>query len=127
MIAGEDIVLAVVGSREYNNYPEFSHYLNSYIHELRINSINVKKIVSGGARGTDKMAELFAKKNNIEIIVLSPNWKRYGRAAGIIRNTDIVGECDYLIAFPTKDSRGTIDSINKAKKLHKNVKIINVN
>ncbi len=72
-------------------------------------------------------AELFAKKNNIEIIVLSPNWTRYGKAAAIIRNTDIVGECDYLIAFPTKESRGTIDSINKAKKLHKNVKIINVN
>ncbi len=56
MIAYEDIVLAVVGSREYNNYREFSEYLNSYIAELRINKINVKKIVSGGARGTDKMA-----------------------------------------------------------------------
>jgi hypothetical protein len=45
--------------------------------------------------------------------VFKPNWN-LGKAAGILRNTDIVNECTHIIGFPSKNGRGTQDSMRKA-------------
>ncbi len=42
------------------------------------------------------------------------NWKKFGRAAGFIRNTDIAENSDILIACVSKDrTGGTEDTIKK--------------
>ena len=43
-----------------------------------------------------------------------------------IRNQQIVDESDWLIAFPTKESKGTYDTIKKADKKGIIINIINV-
>ena len=55
-----------------------------------------------------------------------PDYPKYGRGATLVRNTKIVEEADKVIAFPSKESKGTYDSINKARKLNKLLKIINI-
>lgn len=107
--------LAVVGSRDFNNYDMLKLFLDSYR-----NNYNELIIISGGAKGADKLAEKYAKENNIEIKVFLADWNGpHKKAAGFIRNTKIVEEADEILAFWNGESRGTLDTINKAKKFGK--------
>ena len=108
--------LAIVGSRTFSDYALLKKTLDEYK--------NISKIISGGARGADKLGEKWAKENNIETLIFLPDWNKYGRAAGVIRNRDIVSNSDTVIAFQDGKSTGTLSSINLAKKLKKNLKII---
>lgn len=80
-------------------------------------------IVSGGAKGIDTCAAEYAKSHNLRLIEFLPDYKKHGRRAPIIRNADIVNECDYLLAFWDGKSRGTKNSIDNAKKQHKPTKV----
>lgn len=107
--------LAIVGSRNFNDYDAFCDKLNMFVASIGgIQKIN--KIVSGGAGGADKMAERFARENKIELQVFAADWNRYGRAAGPMRNSQIVEAATHMVAFPSKDGRGTQDSLRKARK-----------
>ncbi len=110
------ISLAIIGSRNFENYILAKNILLEIINE---NDLIVNKIISGGAKGVDKIAEKFAEEFNIDIEVIKPDWKKYGRSAGLIRNSDIIKNSDFIIAFWNGKSKGTLDSINKAKKLNK--------
>jgi predicted Rossmann fold nucleotide-binding protein DprA/Smf involved in DNA uptake len=76
--------LAVVGSRTFNNYEFFKD---------KLDQLSVAKIISGGARGADQLAERYAKEKGISFEIYSAKWKQYGRAAGPIRNEEIVKNC----------------------------------
>lgn len=117
------IKLAIVGCRKYTNYENFKTIINNYIEEI---GFIPDEIISGGARGVDSMAEIFAKENNIPITIFHPDWNKYGKSAGILRNTDIINSATHVIALPSVHSKGTYDSINKAKKLGKNLKVVNI-
>ena len=100
--------LAVVGSRGYNNYSELKKILDNFE--------NISIIISGGAKGPDTLTEIYIK--------LLPDWEKYGKAAGMIRNRYIIGGADYIVAFWDGKSPGTKNSIDLAKKLIKPIKII---
>lgn len=112
--------VAVVGYRKYNNYEQFELTLKAII------DTENDVIISGGAKGTDAMAEKFANENNLNKIIHKAEWKKYGPIAGPIRNNLIIRDCDYLVAFVSKFSKGTYDAINKAKNNNKQVIIINI-
>ena len=114
--------LAIVGSRNYKDYSDCVDKINKTLLEWNIDIKNIDSCVSGGAQGADTLAERWAKENNIRPDIKRPDWNAHGKAAGIIRNTDIVNACTHIIAFPSKSGRGTQDSIRKALKLKKVVK-----
>jgi hypothetical protein len=62
-------------------------------------------VVSGGAKGADTFAEIYARERGLDVIIFKADWNRHGRRAGFLRNHDIVNECDRLVAF-WSDSRG---------------------
>lgn len=100
--------LAIVGSRDYPKLEQ----VREFVWGLSPDTI----VVSGGAKGVDQAAQEEAEKRGLEVIVLRPDWDRLGRAAGVIRNTEIVAACDGLVAFMKEGgSRGTSDSIAKAR------------
>lgn len=101
--------LAVVGSREFTDF----NFLEKSVLDLEL-KIDVDTIVSGGCRGTDKLAEQYAKKYNKKLIIHKPDWSK-GKIAGPLRNSLIVNDSDCLIAFPNDTSKGTYDTIKKAK------------
>lgn len=105
--------LAIVGSRCLNNVD-----IETYIQEVPT------EIISGGAKGVDTLASEYAIRNNIKLTEFLPDYKKYGIAAPIIRNSQIVESCDKLIAFWDGKSRGTLNSINLAKKLCKQLQVI---
>ena len=82
-------------------------------------------IVSGGAKGADALAERYARENIIPMDVNPPNFK-FGRSAFFIRNQEIVDTSDHIIAFPTGDSRGTYNTISKARKAGKPITVIEI-
>ena len=81
-------------------------------------------LISGGARGADRLAERFADEHNLKKIIHKPDWNKCGRAAGFMRNAKIIADSDVLVAFWDGKSRGTKDSIEKARK--KNITVITV-
>ncbi|WP_298069831.1 SLOG family protein [uncultured Mailhella sp.] len=113
--------IAIIGSR---NFSDYSFMKNSILNIVKIEDIDY--VVSGGAKGADTLGELFAKEYNLKTMIFKPEWKRYGKAAGVIRNTEIVKNADIIMAFPMGSSKGTYDSIHKARKSHKNVYIFSV-
>lgn len=112
--------VAVVGSRSFTDYSLLVRTLSSFH-----SSKGISLIVSGGAAGADSMAERFAKENNIQTSIHKPDWKKYGRAAGFIRNKDIIAECDVCFAFWDGSSRGTANDIELCNKMNKPCYIIN--
>lgn len=106
--------IGVVGSRSFKDYE---------LLEKLLKDLSPSKIVSGGASGADKFAEIFAVQNCIPLEVYKPNW-RLGRHAGLIRNSQIIENCDYLLAFWDGKSRGTKDSIDKALRKNLTVNVV---
>lgn len=79
-------------------------------------------IVHGGAQGADGVAENWAKLNNVPTSVHKADWDTYGRAAGPIRNSEMLEahpDIDLGLFFPSglsrKSSPGTYDMLDKAK------------
>jgi predicted Rossmann fold nucleotide-binding protein DprA/Smf involved in DNA uptake len=114
--------LSVVGTRTFDDY----ELLKKTLSNLDIID-SVKEIISGGAKGADKLAEVYAEENNLNIRIFLPDWEKHGRAAGPIRNRQIIQNSDYIVAFWDGKSPGTKSSINIAKELNKPISIIYYN
>jgi hypothetical protein len=110
--------VAVIGSRGFNNYELLSETLSNF---------TITLLVSGSAKGADSLGERYANENNIETLIFKPDWKKYGPAAGPIRNSDIINNADTIIAFWDNESKGTKDSLTKAFKLGKKIFVIKIN
>ncbi len=113
--------IAVVGSREGFTKDDIVNKLTLELEEIRD-----IEIISGGARGVDSWAEEFAIRNQINTTIFKPEWNKYGKGAGFIRNKLIVDRADRVIAFWDGKSKGTKHSIDYAKSKGKDVKIINI-
>ncbi len=78
-------------------------------------------VMPSDARGADTLARQAARDLGLMVREFPANWKRYGKAAGMIRNQEML---DYLLtaeqclvlAFPLPLSRGTWDMIQRAKR-----------
>lgn len=64
-------------------------------------------IVSGGAKGADTYAREYAEANGIELVELLPDYRRHGRRAPLVRDRQIIDECDCVLAFWDGKSNGT--------------------
>jgi len=117
-----EINLAIIGSRTFNNYFIVESEVNKILQD---NNYTIHTVISGGAIGADTLAEKYCSQYNIPIKVIKPDW-RLGKSAGMIRNTEIIKESDVIIAFWDNKSKGTSDSINKAKKLNKKIFIVKI-
>lgn len=104
--------IAIVGSRDIK-VTEFEKYVSSD-----------DEIISGGAKGIDRCAAEYAKKNSIKLTEILPRYEIYGRAAPIIRNRKIVEGADKIIIFWNGSSKGTLSVIKYAEKLKKEYEVI---
>ena len=88
------------------------------------------EIVSGHAKGVDAIAEAYAKEHELILTVLPADWKHYGRAAGPIRNQEMLQYAlcanPLVIAFWDGKSKGTANMISQARKAGVKVVIIEI-
>ena len=74
-------------------------------------------IVHGNAHGADALAGTIARRLGFSVEAHTADWKRLGRAAGILRNQSMLElGADLVLAFPHPDSIGTYDMIERARK-----------
>ena len=110
--------VAVVGSRDFDDFD----YLSAILDCTR-NLPGIDLIISGGARGADRLAEQYAKQHTIPIKIFYAEWDKYGKSAGYRRNIDIINEAEMVIAFWDGKSKGTKHSIDLAKKQGKLISV----
>lgn len=114
--------VAIIGGRDFDDF--------ELLESILVSSIDLSKvsnIVSGGAKGADRLAEMFAEKYELEMIIHKADWKLHGRGAGIIRNEHIIKDSDMIFAFWDGKSKGTQNSILRAQRLNKKLHIIYYN
>lgn len=101
--------VCVCGGRDFDDW----HLLDYVLHHVTTWG-KVGWMLSGGARGADKMATTWATQHRIATRSLFARWKAQGRAAGPIRNAELAAELVKLpavlvVAMPGGD--GTADMI----------------
>lgn len=67
----------------------------------------ITEVVSGTARGVDRLGEWWAEEHHIPLIQFPPNWESYGKGAGMVRNKEMAYYADALIAVWDGKSKGT--------------------
>lgn len=92
----------------------------------KVNVNDITEIVSGGAKGVDSFARTFASRHRKPLMELKPDYGAYGRSAPLVRNRQIVRESNVLVAFPSSESRGTIRTIEEARRIGRKVIIIKI-
>ena len=107
--------LLIAGSRSIKEYD-----VMKYI------SDDVSLIICGGAEGVDFLAEQAADKLKISKLVLRPEYKKYGKAAPLIRNKEMVEIADEVLVIWDGKSRGAKFTAKYAKQTHKRVTLIDV-
>ena len=83
----------------------------------------ITEIVSGGAKGIDTCAKLYAKENNLKLTEFLPNYEKFGRVAPLKRNLQIIEYSDEVIAFWDGDSKGAQHVINTCSKINKKITV----
>ena len=104
--------VVIAGGREFNNYELLREICDGVIPTL-----TTPEIVSGGARGTDKLGEQYSKEKGFDLKIFPADWNKHGKGAGHIRNRQMAEYGDMLIAFWDGESKGTKNMIDTSKKL----------
>ena len=107
----------VAGGRDFKDYKLLKCTLDGFQQEYG----KITEVISGTAKGVDKLGEEYANENNIPIKRFIPDWEGLGKKAGHVRNRQMG---DYakehngmLVAFWDKHSRGTKGMIDYAAKI----------
>ena len=100
----------VCGGRDFTDYV----LVVETIMDIHIDSA-ITCIIHGAARGADTEAENAARHIGIPTEVYPADWDKYKKAAGPIRNAQMIteGKPDLVIAFP--GGKGTANMIKQAK------------
>lgn len=85
--------LLVCGTRTITDKATIMYIID---HVLCIEA-NVRTIIHGGCRGVDTMCNLYS--NRYTIVVVSPEWNKYGKRAGPLRNQTMVDMCDVVLVI----------------------------
>lgn len=97
----------IAGSRTFHN-PEILEIALKHV------SWEITEVVSGRAKGIDKLGEQWARKHNIPVKFFPAKWER-GLSAGYHRNLEMAEYADALLAIWDGKSKGTGHMIDIAK------------
>jgi hypothetical protein len=73
------------------------------------------EIVSGTAKGADKLGEHYASLKGHSVAKFPADWDKHNKQAGMLRNREMAEYSDCLIAFWDGESRGTKNMIDLAQ------------
>lgn len=109
----------VCGGRNYRDADRVSEILTLFYAEY-----GMDVLIHGGATGADSLASRWATDMSIPVKVYPANWDEHGKAAGLIRNEQMLreGKPDVVIAFA--GGRGTAHMVSIAK--NAGVKVVQV-
>lgn len=115
-----DQVILITGARDWTDAVAIKNVLEPYKNKRVL-------LIHGDCRGVDKLAGNAAKDLGFSLSVKPANWTKYGRAAGPIRNKEMVNEAlayqkagisTIVLAFhdDLSTSKGTKQCVGQAEK-----------
>lgn len=113
----------VCGSRNFNDMGLLTRVLDNIRRDT-----SIEEILEGEARGADSLAREYGQLQQIPVRKFPADWGKHGKAAGTIRNTQMLveGKPDLVVAFLAKDSKGTKNMIEQAQKANVPVRIVEI-
>lgn len=113
--------VVIGGCRDFTDYRILCDFVDACL--VRVAARTDICILSGGCRGVDEMGERYAAEHGYAVERFPADWKRHGRAAGPIRNRQMVDAADCVIAFWDGRSRGTASLIAYTKEQKKPLRV----
>ena len=109
----KDII--VTGGRDFLDYETVKKTLSLF---------DIGLLIQGGATGADALAKRYAIEFNIPFEEVPAQWMKHGRAAGPIRNREMLEKYPnaVVIAFPGGDGTGDC----KRQALHRHMLVLEV-
>jgi len=111
--------ILVCGGRTWGYTPE-SNYKERDIEQFNcgldyLKRLNPVCVISGGAKGADELGPMLSDLLRRESKVFRADWKKHGKAAGPIRNKQMLdkGKPDLVVAFP--GGSGTSNMVKQAR------------
>lgn len=105
--------LVIAGSRNFQDYPMLVEVVDEHLKE-KVKNHEIT-IVSGTAKGADRLGERYAEERGYHLERYPAAWERFGNAAGPIRNAQMVKAADDVIVFWNGESAGTKNIIASAQ------------
>jgi len=102
------MTLLVCGSRGWSDHLAIRTVLQRFLEQYGQDDLLV---LTGGARGADRLAFVEAHQLGIHVAEIVPLWQRYGKKAGFMRNRWLVRLADEMVSFWDGDSPGTLSTI----------------
>lgn len=114
------MIVVVTGGRDYEDAATVEETLDT------LHAANpIATLYHGGARGADRLANVWAHRRGVHAVRFAADWMRHGKAAGPLRNAAMLRDAHawakerrrlvLLVAFP--GGRGTADCTRQAQAL----------
>jgi predicted Rossmann-fold nucleotide-binding protein len=130
----EEVRLVIAGSRSIEDYEIVKKAIEKGIKELKISVSDIVQVVSGNAKGVDRLGEKWAHENKIPVVLFIPEWdnidragakvatnnwgKKYDKMAGFHRNFQMADHATHLIAV-NEGTNGTDNMVENMQDLEK--------
>ncbi len=87
----KELRVIIAGSRDFDDFPKLMNSCIDILHEISEQNDNFGKIriVSGVARGADRLGEQYAKVAGYEVSRFPADWDGLGKKAGYVRNAEM--------------------------------------
>jgi len=113
--------LIVAGSRGFGSQDLMNRALDHLLQNKQPDEI---EIVSGGARGADRSAIVYAQNRGYKLTVMKAEWNKFGRSAGYRRNQQMADYADACVVFWDGESRGSKHMMGIAKRRYMPLRVI---
>lgn len=115
--------LIIAGTRSFNDYQLLENsIIPMFLHISHLEDI--EEVVSGCCSGADQLGEKWGKALYKKITRFPADWKKYGKAAGPIRNRQMAEYADQAIVFWDGSSKGALNMIQTMRELGKPVYVV---
>lgn len=119
----EPFNIIIAGSRGFNDSARLHSECDKVLEKV-ISENRPVVVISGAAKGADKLGEQYAKERGFELRIFPADWDSHGKLAGRIRNEEMAQEADGAIVFWDGSSPGSAHMIRVMKLLGKKLRVI---
>jgi len=110
----------ICGSREFDDYDLLKEKCDLILSRKAADQTEKIVIVSGCARGADRLGEKYAEEKGYEVLRYPADWDRYGKSAGYRRNKQMAEVANACIAFfsSVAENKGTKNMVSLARNMN---------